>query len=269
MKTGVYGGQRLPGDFLIETKRRVVKKPKQQNRGPNWGELFLEYINSGRTRVDFLRSKGINPNTGSAHKATRDWVKRVEEIAVRSAVTDANEQPNRPAAVLNVVEAPVGEVLAQIGRSPVGVAAAALPNPWVAIKAWRQKQATEDYKTADTIRMHLKLLMKTSLRRVKVKREDGVETEEFQSTLKPHELKAVSQVAADIQRIQRLALGMSTENVGVDHDGGNHIEPHQHTADVIPMKPATPPADDQEVPVFIVEMSHRGKFVRARPRKVN
>lgn len=246
------------------------KKEKQADTPNRWEELFLEYCNSGRPRVEFLRSKGINPHTGASHRATKDWPQRVEELALKAALTDAKEHPDRPAEVPPTVEAPVVEVIKAIGRNPDGVRSEAMPNPWQAIKAWRQKQATEDYRTADTLRMHLKLLMKKSLRKVRKTLESGEVIEEFETTLKPHELKAVGQVAADIQRIQRLALGMSTENVGIDRDEGTHIEPGDQP-ETIPMKqvgPSAPVSDEPEVPVFIVEMSHRGKFMRARPRKV-
>jgi hypothetical protein len=57
-----------------------------------------------------------------------------------------------------------------------------------------------------------------------------------------------------VQRIQRLSLGMSTENVGVDRPEEN-----------VNVEKSTD-GDGPQLPVYVVEMSRGGKFVRARLR---
>jgi hypothetical protein len=77
----------------------------------------------------------------------------------------------------------------------------------------------------------------------------------------PGELAKIAQVASEIQRIQRLCLGMTTENMGLgatppgqEPEGGSHVEKEGKDS---------PPTG---MPTFIVEMSRGGKFQRVRPR---
>lgn len=79
------------------------------------------------------------------------------------------------------------------------------------------------------------------------------------TTFSPSDLARIAQVAESVQKIQRLSLGMSTENVGMDRpEDTSHIE-----------KTAQPASTDPQLPTYVVEMSRGGKFVRSRPRLVS
>ena len=130
----------------------------------------------------------------------------------------------------------------------------AQPSAWQLVQDWRRKQAKDDYQTADQARLAIKLTLKDSL-----KQEAGPDGKPvYRTTLKPHEIRQLTQAMTDIQRVQRLALGLSTENVGVDNPAppGGHVE-----------KNVTP--TEEPIPTFVVELSTRGKFMRPRPRRVN
>lgn len=197
----------------------------------------------------------MNPRAGAVYQATRGWNDRLARLSNaidEKIVLIAGGE--REQAVPNAPEVPRET---PPGRSADQVKAESLPAQWQVIKAWRTKQAVEDWKGADQARMAIKLILKDSVQ--KVTGTDGRET--FKTTLKPHEVRQITQALGEIQRIQRLSIGLSTENVGLDHmpdphqDGQGHIE-----------KDVTP--QEQPLPTFIVEMSSRGKFLRPRPRRV-
>lgn len=71
-------------------------------------------------------------------------------------------------------------------------------DPSVLIKEWRKLQAKADHVTAEMVRNKVQELINNT------------------PNLTPSELKALASALADIQKIQRLALGLSSENVGMN-----------------------------------------------------
>lgn len=228
-----------------------MKKTGRPSR--DYEALFLEWVRSAKSVRQFLISKDIKP-VGTTWNAVKGWPQRLAEMsadmkATLHAHTGARDE---------VTAAPVVEkvdVAAEIrGKESVAdVAPKAIPAMWQMVEQWRSKQAVEDYRTADTARAVVRLLLKSAI--VKVKKADG--SEAFEASMKPHEVRQLTQAMADIQRVQRLALGLSTENVGVD--GPRQAETHVE-------KDVTP--KDEPIPTFEVEMSSRGRFLRPRPRRV-
>jgi len=217
-------------------------------KGYNWEGLYVEWLASGLSKAEFLTAKGINPRGGAAATQTRAWSENLS--AMKAKVDKAFVKEN----VKKGIKASVGAVVPDIS-SPSSVKEAAVQagvavssGSWEIITQWRKKQATEDWKSASVVRSHAQLLLKQSL----VKSETG----ELSTTLSAQELRAIAQAFGEIQKIQRLALGLSTENVG--------IEASLAAKDTIIEQKVD---DGDDVPVFIVEMSQGGKFIRARPRR--
>lgn len=220
-------------------------------------------------KAKFLRSIGVNPQSGYVHKKTRDWDQRLEMLAAGVKDTHVAQQINKATSGLQtpdevkvreeeVPAAPIAEVkdiTPMIGRHADDVKPRAQMSPWQAVQEWRRKQAKEDYQTADQARLAIKLILKDSLKQVEGP--DGRPA--FKTSLKPHEVRQLTQAMSEVQRIQRLALGLSTENIGVDTPAPvteGHVE-----------KNVTP--TEEPIPTFQVEMSSRGKFLRPRPRRIN
>jgi hypothetical protein len=128
---------------------------------------------------------------------------------------------------------------------------------WQRYVEWRREQGVKDYFLGEKLRQHLNLQLSKTLVVREVKLADGSVEERIESTLNPKELAQYTDTAAKIQTIQRLALGMSTENIGVDMPGAS-----EQTA-------AREGAAEDGLPVFVVEMSRGGKFQRITPRQTN
>ncbi len=214
--------------------------------------MFYDWSSSGMTIRDFITSRGMNPKTGNVGRKTQGWRERVK----REATTEVSSTPILPKeSALEVVRGPQAS-----DTKP-----AAIPETWQQIAQWRRNQAVEDYKFAETLRTHVKLILKNSLKKVT---DDVTKKEEYVSTLKAHEARALTQAGAEIQRIQRLALGLSTENVGVNDparpDSMVERQP-QPVAETLEMKNVTPALEP--IPVFRVVMSSRGRFNSSRPQR--
>ena len=121
---------------------------------------------------------------------------------------------------------------------------------WKTIKLWRVKQGEADYLTADALRQHIKIKLNQAL----VKNPDGT----LSTKLGNRDVNSLSNTLINIQKIQRLALGMSTENVGVS-DNTTTTE-----ADTL----LAAAAAEDDVPTFVVEVNKNGKFVRPKPRQL-
>jgi len=192
----------------------------------DWDGLFKEWIESGKDKATFLRSKGFDLRRAIVRRNTNGWDKAL------------------PQALHNVRELE-GDLPKddQVNRL------------WSLVNNWRCTQSKDDYRVANKIRIHIESLLNYGFKREQVlDPETGQRRHKIVSNLEPKDLRALAETAATIQRIQRLALGMSTENVGLP-------DPRDSAP--------TDPSDKPLCPVFVVEMSERGKFKRARPRKVS
>lgn len=131
---------------------------------------------------------------------------------------------------------------------------------WQRYVEWRREQGVKDYFLGEKLRQHLNLQLSKTLMINEVKLSDGSVEERIESTLSPKELSQYTETAQKIQNIQRLALGMSTENIGVDMPGAS---PQTGAGE------KSEEAAQDGLPVFVVEMSRGGKFQRITPRQVN
>ncbi len=111
---------------------------------------------------------------------------------------------------------------------------------WKQINDWRHKQAKEDYQLAEGIRTQVKLMLNNSLSK-------DPDSEKISTTMKPAHLRMLAQVAETVQKIQRLALGLSTENIGVE----SNVKTEEETGD--------------NIPIFEIQMTEEGRFKNIRP----
>ena len=202
---------------MAEEKKR--KKPFKHTLGRpaiDWELLYQDWMSSNMPKRDFLLQYGLLLSSGNVKRKTQHWDRGVA-IASHN-LLEADRDKSRP---------------------PKEIAGL-----WQVVQQWRGSQCENDYKLADAMRSHVKLILNQSIRKTDL----GTE-----SKLKPHELRALTEALKNLQMIQRLALGMSTENVGHEH----HIEEQARTD------------GEDDCPVFIVEVNDNGRFVRPRPRRVN
>jgi hypothetical protein len=110
------------------------------------------------------------------------------------------------------------------------------------IRRWRIEQCRTDYIAAarikETICAHLERMIS----------EDNVKT---------FELINLAKALESVQRVQRLALGMSTDNIGVED------------ARKIAEDAAGDSMEKDDVPTFEVAVNEAGKFKRLRPTRIN
>ena len=183
-----------------------------------WDNLYREWLRSGMEIPPFLRSRGHNPNSAIARQKTKNWV--LDVSIDNDKIDHEMEKANH---IVDAMPARKEKTITEI---------------WQMVQGWRHNQAESDYKLADNIRLHCKIILKNSI----VKTIDNGQ-ERFDTSLKPSELLSISKIAETIQRIQRLAVGLSTENVGIDHN----VE-----------------IENNSVPIFEVQMGKNGKFVQIR-----
>lgn len=219
---------------MVMDKDILSKLPKKMpggrgRPGIDWDALYDEFLKSNKSKVNFLHSKGINPTLQNVKQKTAMWVNNSKDALEHIRQTDKWKKENGTTDEGVIVANRVAEVME-------------------IVNGWRISQAMSDYKTADNIRMHLKIILQKSLKREMV---DGKES--FDTLLRPSDLRHLSDVLATLQKVQRLALGMSTENVGVER-----LEDLNKPDDM----------SEDDIPIFVVEVGSNGKFERPRPRLI-
>lgn len=247
---------------MVEMTEEIKDAPKANDPAPkvatgrparDWDALFQDWLKSGLTRAEYLKTVGINPRSGSANKNTANWerhvVKAHEQVAAQISTHGSRKNVDL---VQTTNDTPQGEKVAGLSSQS-----------WKHVQDWRNGQVISDWRTTDTIRAHINSILKRGWQRVEVRNEAGkLIAYENVSTLTPSEIRQLSTAAAEVQRVQRLALGLSTENIG--------LEAIIENADSNVEKTGTPAdKDDKPRNLFIVEMSKNGKFVRARPRQAS
>lgn len=181
----------------------------------DWEAMFDLWVESGLPKTTFLKQYGQKPTTGHVRKKTNGWTR--DALFARKAAIESNPS------LKNKVKKDEGL--------------------WKTIQEWRKTQGVDDWKTADAIRTHIKLQLNKGI----VMGEDG----KPMSTIKPNDLRHLADCLSSVQRTQRLALGMSTDNVGVADPSDSNVE-----------------VDSLDCPTFIVEVSDTGKFKSQRPKEV-
>lgn len=213
--------------MVSENKTKNVNKiaPKihgNLGRSPiDWAQLYNMWLKSGMAKPEFLEQFGLSLKSSTVKQQIAAWS--------RDERTTATKMQN----LLGVTNGPVAD--------------SHVASLWQVVQQWRAGQAESDFKTADAIRTHVKLMLNNGFLR---DADGGVQTK-----LTPSQINSLADTLSVVQRIQRLALGMSTENVGVDRPVESHIE--------------QPASTDSDVPVFVVEINDNGKFIRPRPKLVN
>lgn len=245
-------------------------KTKNRELAPReWEALRLQWITSGRPHVwRFLAEQGHPNRTGGLRKRVQKWL-LLDEVKAVSEPVD------------NVVHLPKGLKTGAGGGSNIGEKGAVVPevmgpsqgpgatqvlkreDPFQLVLEWREKQALADYRSAERIRTSINLYLQDSVQ--KVPHPDQVKNKGefvYKTSLKPGEARQVAQALEAVQRVQRLALGLSTDNIGVSMGGGHGGKEAPSGSEV--EKPAL---TEESIPTFVVEMNRGGKFVRARPRR--
>lgn len=226
----------------------------------DWQLLHDEWLKSKMKKNDFLSSKGISPHGLIAKRKTHDW-----DIDLKSAAKNLKAEYNSDEvgeAIQSLDKEPEldpEETISETQRAKASDLAhqirelneedvkrvvrpdIAIREIWQIVAQWRQKQAENDYKLADVIRLHCKVMLKNKLKS-KVDR-NGQQT--FTSEFAPKDLLSIARIAETVQKIQRLALGLSTENIGIESSNAKETT-------------------ENEIPVFEVQINQNGKFVRAR-----
>lgn len=208
-----------------ETKKDKKNPPKQHGnvgRSPiDWTQLYHMWLKSGMAKPEFLEQFGISLKSAKTKMMIAAWSR--DERTTATKMQNLNTLVNGPASDSHVASL------------------------WQVVQQWRAGQAESDFKSADAIRTHVKLMLNNGFVR------DG--NGNVQTKLTPSQINSLADTLAVVQKIQRLALGMSTENVGVDKPMDTHIE--------------QPTGADSDIPVFVVEINDQGKFIRPRPKLVN
>ena len=193
----------------------------------DWDALGIEWRSSGMSKSAFLRGKNIDPNSGNARRQMAKWTNSEEEVVsvIEKAKKLKNDQKKK-------------FTLKQIKEF------------WALIEGFRADQAVADYKLAETIRSHLRMKLRDGL---SFRKEKGKEVP--LSKLSHQQLSTYLLCLERAQRIQRLALGLTTGDTGID-------EKVLDTSD-------KPKIDEEEFEnIYVCEVSKDGKFKRPRPRKI-
>jgi hypothetical protein len=211
----------------------------------DWDRLFSEWVATPSLGMnEFLVSKGLDPKSGSTKLKTRNWKKNIGPAREELEAGKVVEEGLKPETHM------------------VDVSPQRMQANWDKIRTWRQGQSVSDWKTADNVRLHVSLILKGGLRVIEG---DGGK-KEFATSLGTRQLRDLSGVLMNVQRIQRLALGMSTENIGMEAKmqgasiGGDlSIEVDGETVDMKQVQ-ALPPQ-------IIITLPSNGKMAEENVRK--
>lgn len=234
----------------------------------NWEALYEEWSASGVSPGIFLKGKGFDPSSGNVCAKIKIWNQRgpsptakINTVTSKKYLTkdEVHEAYMEVSSLcgkefilkqINSMRSEIIEAVKEPGH--VGMTAADM---WNAFLIWRRDQGAFDYLTAEKLRLHLTAILEQNLESRFI-REKGQKKEIHTSKLTGAELARLADVALKIQHIQRLALGLSTENLGFEvatKGNESHIEQKK---------------GEDGLPIFVVEMSRGGKFQRVRPRLV-
>lgn len=237
----------------------------------DWVALHYMWVHEGKPDLKvFFVERGLNPGSLPNLSRIRKWVKGLvkieykavepkftnevtEDVAkemIRQATVETYSEPAPPPEPEPEPEPSAYEEQTEPDPKP-------LPQPvhqtiddrvWDKIKTWRASQSRNDYETADALRQHVKLFINQTTVR------NELNGEVIGTKMRAAEMGQLGRTLLDVQRIQRLSLGMSTDNIGVKNPA------EQLAAEV--------DRTDDDVPVFAVEVNKDGKFIRPRPRQI-
>jgi len=212
----------MPEKVVKRKKYRKLPPLREDLRnGIDYDLLYEEWLESGLSRSDFLQKVGLAVHNPVVKEMTGCWFKRSKQASDNS----------KTAGKLARYRPPPQKEIAEM---------------WQLVQGWRKGLAGKDWRLGENLRRHLDAILRQALGQ----NEEGYTT----TNLSAAALSKIADCAIKIQKIQRLALGMSTENVGLP----SLPEPETHVEDK--SEPGTP--------VYVVEVSKAGKFVRSKPRQV-
>jgi hypothetical protein len=185
----------------------------------NWPKIQIEWVKSGDKLSPFLRSIGLDPTSGGTKSKTATWVKDAK-FAQRNIQQYQESLP-----------APEVEI----------------DRLYQTLTQWRKSQCRMVYGTAEKIMK----LIESHINRFQ-KNPDNVKVD----PIKSKEILDLANALKTVQKVMRLALGLSTENHGLPELPSTDVDDSD-----------TKQHDD--VPTFVVEMTANGKFRRDRPIQVN
>lgn len=125
---------------------------------------------------------------------------------------------------------------------------------WGMITKWRSKQFQEDYTLADKLRIAIDESVEHIL-------QAGVGSKFIKSS----DILSLARALEVVQKIQRLSLGMSTENIGIKSPR-EMAEEAAFAANAA--KKAEESPGEEDVPTFEVAVNEQGKFKRLKPRQI-
>lgn len=216
-----------PNDLGAAEKTTKTLKPPGRQPKYDWEALYKEFLTSGMTKHKFLMTKGIATN----HPSARGWAAHVGKTREAIKALIAEREREVPGQLVDL---------------------------FALVKTMSMGLAVKHYKPAEFAIMHIEIQLEKSFII------DEATGQITGSRLTPREMRQLLGALADAQKIQRLALGLSTDNIanhGQPTPGdGSHVE-----------KNATPgapgePEKQSSGPVFVVEVNANGKFIRPRPR---
>ena len=189
----------------------------------DWDALYKEWLTSGMTKRAFLKSKNLSPNAPQS----RMWKAEIWQAREKIAEAIRSRQADEP------------DQLADLMSS---------------VKMWALGLAPKHYKASQMLRLHAEIYMEKQFLHDDTGAIVGTH-------LKPQQLSQLSTVLSTCQKMDRLACGLSTENVFIPNQGdgaekGKHVEDDKKQLE----------DNRRSGPVFVVEVSRNGKFMRPRPR---
>lgn len=196
------------------------EKRHRPNQKYNWESLQKEWMQTDLTKAQFLQGKNINNSSGTVHRNTSHWDKDIDRAKKTLEEAQKEEGITRQERIHNI---------------------------WQLVQAWRKGLSKQHYQRASKISMLVDKLIEQAC-------EYDNQGNLLKISMKPSELRAIIGIEADIQKIQRLALGMTSDNVGA-------IDPETHVDKSKEDK-------EKKGPIFVVEVNKNGKFVRSRPREI-
>ena len=219
---------------------KTIKKrtpPKKQYNGRlclDWGKLEELWLDSGLQPLSFLEQYELNIMSSYVRQYAGKW----KQMLLKTKALELDEESTGK---INLKYAQRAEE-----KNPFIDARPDEISMWHKFQKWRADQGQSDWVLADAMKTHLKIQLNKALR----KHPDGSPLTELRSK----ELSMMASTLANLQRIQRLALGMSTDNHGVQEP------PDPNVAKNTEKQP--------DFPTFVVEVNKDGKFERARPRQI-
>lgn len=209
----------------------------QSSQPIDWDQLFDQWLKSNLPRAQFLRAKGMDPTNPTVKQRTRAWNRN---------------RGDTKKIIENLKEATDGlsaEIQLNADYAPEDMKSSDSRTLWGIVQTFRKHQFFKDYRTADKIREHITLMLNQHMKGL-------MDPEGKKTTLKAIDIKHLSEALAQLQKVQRLAIGLSTDNIGVSVDddtaGDNTVEP----------------SANNDGPIFVVEVLDNGRFKQARPRQV-